>query len=199
MSGAAIRTVTGTALALRGDDVDTDRVVPARFLRAITFEGLGAHAFEDDRAALGGAHPFDRPGSGEAAVLLVNRNFGCGSSREHAPQALLRRGLAAIVGEGFSEIFFGNSVAIGLPCVTVSHDDALALQALAEREPATPFTVDLEAKRVSAGGLVVALSIPEGAREAFVTGLWDGLAPLLADFDSVRAAAARLPSPALGG
>ncbi len=195
MTAAAIPRVTGTALPLRGDDVDTDRIIPARFLKAITFDGLGAHAFEDDRKALGGGHPFDRPEFAGASVLVVNRNFGCGSSREHAPQALVRRGIRAVVGEGFSEIFFGNAVMLGLPCVAVSREDAVALQALAERAPATPFTVDLVAGRVEAGGLAASCSLPAGAREALVTGRWDGLSLLLDRFDEVRAAEARLPRP----
>ena len=185
--------IRGTALPLRGDDVDTDRIIPARYLKAVTFEGLGEHAFEDDRIALAGAHPFDSPRFAGATVLVVNRNFGCGSSREHAPQALYRRGLRVVVGEGFSEIFFGNSVALGLPCVTVSPGDAAALQDLAEREPATAFVVDLEALAVSAGGFRVPCSLPDGARQAFLTGGWDGLNLLLDRFEDVRAVAARLP------
>jgi 3-isopropylmalate/(R)-2-methylmalate dehydratase small subunit len=192
---SAILRVRGTGLPLRGDDVDTDRIIPARYLKAVTFEGLGEHAFEDDRRSLGGTHPFDRPEFASAAVLLVNRNFGCGSSREHAPQALYRRGVRAVVGEGFSEIFFGNSVALGLPCVTVSRADAVALQDLASREPATPFEVDLEALAVSAGPLRVPCSLPDGARQAFLTGRWDGLNLLLERFEEVRALAARLPRP----
>ncbi|MBK9968654.1 MAG: 3-isopropylmalate dehydratase small subunit [Holophagales bacterium] len=185
--------IRGTALPLRGDDVDTDRIIPARYLKAVTFEGLGEHAFEDDRKALAGAHPFDDSRFAGANVLVVNRNFGCGSSREHAPQALYRRGLRAVVGEGFSEIFFGNSVALGLPCVTVSRDDATALQAIAEREPGTPFDVDLEARRITAGAFEAALNLPAAARDAFLTGRWDGLNLLLERFEEVRALAARLP------
>ena len=185
--------VHGTALPLRGDDVDTDRIIPARYLKAVTFEGLGAHAFEDDRKALSGAHPFDDPRFSLATVLLVNRNFGCGSSREHAPQALYRRGLRAVVGEGFSGIFFGNSVALGLPCVNVSRADASTLQDLAEREPETEFEIDLETRRVTAGAFEVAITIPAAAREAFLTGGWDGLNLLLERFEEVRAVATRLP------
>ncbi|KAA0252944.1 3-isopropylmalate dehydratase small subunit [Acidobacteria bacterium ACD] len=195
---SAIRVVTGRALPLRGDDVDTDRILPARFLKAVTFEGLGEHAFEDDRRALAGTHPFDRPEHAGASILLVNRNFGCGSSREHAPQALVRRGIRAVVGEGFSEIFFGNAVALGLPCVALPRVDVLRLQDLAEREPGTVFTVDLVARTVSAGETDVAFSMPEAAREAFVTGLWDSLSVLLDRFGEVRAVEARLPRPPAG-
>jgi len=184
--------IRGTGLPLRGDDVDTDRIIPARYLKAVTFEGLGEHAFEDDRIALAGAHPFDSPRFAGATILLVNRNFGCGSSREHAPQALYRRSLRAVVGEGFSEIFFGNSVALGLPCVTVSRDDAAALQELVEREPATELVVDLEAQRLTAGAFEAAVTMPAAARDAFITGRWDGLNLLLDRFEDVRAVAQRL-------
>jgi len=191
---SAIRLVRGTALPLRGDDVDTDRIIPARFLKAVTFEGLGEHAFEDDRRALGGAHPFDDPRWAGAALLVVNRNFGCGSSREHAPQALWRRGIRGILGEGFSEIFFGNSVALGLPCVTLGRDDVRALQDLVEEDPKTVLELDLEARAVTAAGRTFPLSIPDGAREAFLSGRWDPLGLLLERFDEVRAVAARLPA-----
>jgi 3-isopropylmalate/(R)-2-methylmalate dehydratase small subunit len=190
---STILRVRGTAIPLRGDDVDTDRIIPARYLKAITFEGLGEHAFEDDRRALAGAHPFDDPRFG-GGLLIVNRNFGCGSSREHAPQALYRRGIRAILGESFSEIFFGNSVALGIPCVTLAREDVRALQALVEAEPATVLEIDLEQRAVRAAGRVFSLSFPEGAREAFLTGRWDSLGLLLEDFDEVRGVAARLPA-----
>ncbi|MGE5717545.1 MAG: 3-isopropylmalate dehydratase small subunit, partial [Acidobacteriota bacterium] len=138
MTLPAIRRVSGRGIPLSGDDVDTDRVIPARFLVSVTFEGLGAHAFEDDRKAAkakGSAHPFDDPRFSGARILLVNRNFGCGSSREHAPQAIARAGVKAIVGESFSEIFFGNAVAIGLPCVTLPRETVKELQSLVENAP----------------------------------------------------------------
>ncbi len=193
---SAIRTVRGFAIPLRGDDVDTDRIIPARYLKAVTFEGPGDHAFEDDRRALAGAHPFDDPRYRGASLLLVNRNFGCGSSREHAPQALYRSGIRALVGESFSEIFFGNSVALGLPCVTLAREGVRALQDLVEAQPRTVLEIDLEQRTVSAGGRAFPFSVPEGAREAFLSGRWDSLGLLLEDFDAVRAVAARLPVPA---
>ena len=186
-----ITRAAGRALPLRGHDIDTDRIIPARYLRAVSFEGLERHVFADDRA--GGGHPFDDPRYAGAAVLLVNRNFGCGSSREHAPQALQRWGLQVIAGEGYSEIFFGNSLQLGLPCVTVSPDDIERLMRAVEYDPATIVTVDLESMTIEAGPLRVAATMPPAARDALISGLWDGTGLLLQDFDEVRAVASRLP------
>jgi len=196
MTLSAIRRVSGTALPLRGDDVDTDRIIPARFLVSITFEGLGAHAFEDDRRSLsakGETHPFDDARFRGAGILLVNRNFGCGSSREHAPQALQRGGIKAVVGESFSEIFFGNSVAIGLPCVTLPRETVQELQTLVEGAPKSALSVDLESETLVAEGKAYPVSIPSNAREAFLSGHWDGTSMLLDRFGEVEALARRLP------
>jgi 3-isopropylmalate/(R)-2-methylmalate dehydratase small subunit len=196
MTLSAIRRVSGTALPLRGDDVDTDRIIPARFLVSITFEGLGAHAFEDDRLSLsakGETHPFDDARFRGAGILLVNRNFGCGSSREHAPQALFRGGIKAVVGESFSEIFFGNSVAIGLPCVTLPRETMQALQTLVEGKPAVALSLDLESQTLVAEEKTFPVSIPSNAREAFLSGHWDGTSMLLDRFGEVEALARRLP------
>jgi 3-isopropylmalate/(R)-2-methylmalate dehydratase small subunit len=192
MSGASrIQAVSGRALPLRGHDIDTDRIIPARYLRAISFEGLEKHVFADDRSDP--AHPFNAPQFQGAQVLLVNRNFGCGSSREHAPQALQRWGIEAIVGEVYSEIFFGNSVTIGLPCLTVSHEDVEQLMKRVESDPATTVKVDVEGLQVSAGDLRVEATMPRSAHEALSTGMWDGTGLLLADFDQVRTLASSLP------
>jgi 3-isopropylmalate/(R)-2-methylmalate dehydratase small subunit len=193
MSAAAsrIERVTGRALPLRGHDIDTDRIIPARYLVAVSFEGLEAHVFADDRSDP--AHPFNGPQYQGARVLLVNRNFGCGSSREHAPQALQRWGINAVVGEGYSEIFFGNSVSLGLPCLTIAHEDVERLMSLVERDPAVEVTVDVAGLAVSAGAIRVSATMPRAAHEALTTGLWDGTGMLLADFDDVRAVANRLP------
>jgi len=196
MTLPAIRRVSGTALPLPGDDIDTDRIIPARFLVSVTFEGLGAHAFEDDRKAAGmkgKLHPFDDPRYSDARILLVNRNFGCGSSREHAPQALARRGIKAVAGESFSEIFFGNAVAIGLPCLTLPREAVARLQALAEGAPKSVLSVDLEAGTLVAEGTTFPVSIPGNAREAFLSGNWDGTSMLLERFAEVEAVAGRLP------
>ena len=191
MSVSRIERVTGRALPLRGHDIDTDRIIPARYLRAVSFEGLEQHVFADDRSDP--AHAFNQPQYQGARVLLVNRNFGCGSSREHAPQAIQRWGIAAIVGEGYSEIFFGNSVSLGLPCLTVSPEHIERLQAAVEASPALEVTADVANLTVTAGDIRVNATRPASAHEALVTGLWDGTGMLLAEFDEVRALAARLP------
>jgi len=188
--------VKGTALALRGDDVDTDRIMPARFLRALTFEGLGEHVFEDDRQACalrGELHPFDAPRAASATILLVNHNFGCGSSREHAPQGLLRRGIRAIVGESFAEIFFGNAASLGIPCLVAERDAIDSLMNVVERGPGEPIQIDLEQMTAQGGSARVFVTLPAAVRAAFLDGTWDAMGLLLDDFGAVRAAAARLP------
>jgi 3-isopropylmalate/(R)-2-methylmalate dehydratase small subunit len=192
MSGPArIERVSGRGLPMRGNDIDTDRIIPARYLKAVSFEGLERHVFADDRTDP--SHPFNQPQYHGASILLVNSNFGCGSSREHAPQAIQRWGIRAIVGEGYSEIFFGNSVSLGLPCLTVSHDDVERLMAAVEADPSTEITADVDALRVTAGGVTATATMPAPAHEALVAGLWDGTGLLLTDFEQVRALAARLP------
>jgi 3-isopropylmalate/(R)-2-methylmalate dehydratase small subunit len=190
--------ITARAIALRGNDIDTDRIIPARFLKTVVFDGLGVHAFEDDRAQLraaGKTHPFDDARYQEARILLVNRNFGCGSSREHAPQALIRwsRGLQAVVGESFAEIFQGNCVATGMPCAVVSATAAEALLAAVEKDATLEIRVDLHTKTISAGPNQYVFSMPEGARTQFLEGRWDSTAELLAAKDQIRATASRIP------
>jgi 3-isopropylmalate/(R)-2-methylmalate dehydratase small subunit len=191
MSTSRITTVSGRGLPLRGHDIDTDRIIPARFLRAVSFEGLERHVFEDDR--VGGGHAFDAPAYQGASVLVVNRNFGCGSSREHAPQAIQRWGIRAIVGESYSEIFFGNAVQLGLPCLAAPPDDVERLLTLVEQAPETLVTVDLAGQRVSAGDVQLTATMPDAAREALVSGLWDGTGMLLDNFTAVTAVVERLP------
>jgi len=192
-----IREIRGTALPVRGDDIDTDRIIPARFLKSVSFEGLEDHLFEDDRQQLAAAgadqHATANPAYGSATIMLVNANFGCGSSREHAPQAIRRRGIRAVVGQSFSEIFFGNSVALGMPCPTASPESMRALMAIAEQDPAAVLVVDLAAMRVTAAGRPFEIAMPASAREAFLDGGWDATGLLVDDFDAVRRVAARLP------
>ncbi len=184
--------VEGTALPLRGNNIDTDRIIPARFLKAITFDGLGEHAFEDDRRSMPD-HPFANPAYAGASILIVNENFGSGSSREHAPQALKRRGIGACVGQSFSEIFLGNSTTIGLACATASAADIELLMAAAERDPAAVMTLSVEARSIRASGRTLPLDIPPAVRESLLTGQWDATGLLLDDFATVRRLGASLP------
>ena len=138
----AITSVSGRAFALRGDDIDTDRIIPARFLKCVSFEALGAQAFADDRKELDGAHPFDQPAHAGASILVVNGNFGCGSSREHAPQALMRWGIRAVVGVSFAEIFYGNCLALGIPCATAAPEQIKAIQAQVDGDLGRSWSLD---------------------------------------------------------
>ena len=189
---SSITSLTGRGLPLRGDDLDTDRIMPARFLRAVTFEGLERHLFEDDRRA-DPSHPFNDARYTGARVLVANRNFGCGSSREHAPQGLARFGITAIVGESFSEIFLGNAAVLGIPCFSADHASIDALQSLVERAPETLIEARVDTGAVTAGSVRVAARIPPALRDAFVSGQWNPTAMLLDRFDEVRAVASALP------
>lgn len=185
-----ITSVTGRGIPLRGNDIDTDRIIPARFLRCVTFEGLGAHVFADDRAQ--GDHPFDQPQYQGARILVVNANFGCGSSREHAPQALRRWGIAAIIGESFAEIFAGNCLALGLPVVTAT---AAVVTELQDRITATPdqeFTLDIAALVVRTSDQSWSVQMPKSAQQSLLQGTWDACAQLLANREAILATAARL-------
>jgi 3-isopropylmalate/(R)-2-methylmalate dehydratase small subunit len=188
----AIGRIEGRGLPMRGHDIDTDRIMPARFLVAVSFEGLERHVFEDDRKA-DPAHPFNDPRYNGASLLVVNANFGCGSSREHAPQGLARAGYRALVGESFSEIFQGNAAMLGMPCFVASHGDIDRLQTLVEQSPDVTIAADVESGAITAGTLRLTAVLPAALRDGFVSGQWNPTAMLLDRFDEVRNVAARLP------
>jgi 3-isopropylmalate/(R)-2-methylmalate dehydratase small subunit len=188
-----VKAVSGRGIPLVGNDIDTDRIIPARYLKAITFDGLGEGVFIDDRTALKGEHPFDQPQYQGAKILIVNRNFGCGSSREHAPQAIAKWGIQALIGESFAEIFFGNCVAMGIPCLTADAATVKQLQELVATNPQAIVTVNLETLQVQIGDYTAPVAIGEGTRSTFIAGTWDACGQLVAQADQVRATAAKLP------
>jgi 3-isopropylmalate/(R)-2-methylmalate dehydratase small subunit len=188
-----IQIIAGRGMPLVGNDIDTDRIIPARFLRCVTFDGLGAQVFADDRAALQGQHPFDLPQYQGANILVVNGNFGCGSSREHAPQAIAKSGIQAIVGESFAEIFFGNCVAIGLPCLTATPEIVGQLQSRLTTHPRQLMHANLATLQVSCGDFSAPVTISEGIRQMMLAGTWDACGQLLANSQQIRATAAKLP------
>ena len=188
----AIDRVEGRACVLRGDDIDTDRIIPARFLRAVTFDGLGEHAFEDDRIQAKGDHPLDDERFVGASILIVGANFGCGSSREHAPQALMRSGFRAFIGKSFAEIFAGNCTALGLPYVTLDSDDLAALMDSVVLDPEQRLVVDLEARTVTSRVGTVAAKLPDGVRRQLLEGSWNATRALLDAGDAIEATAARI-------
>ena len=191
--GEKITSVAGRGIPLHGNDIDTDRIMPARFLKVVSFEGLEQHLFEDDRKTNREQHPFSDIRYNEATVLIVNANFGCGSSREHAPQGLVRYGIRAIIGESFSEIFLGNSAVLGLPCFTADRKSIEALQSLLEATPDVVIDAEVATGRITAGALSVGASLPAALRDSFLSGQWDPTAMLLERFDEVRQVANRLP------
>jgi len=190
---AKVTRVDGRGCVLRGADIDTDRIIPARYLRCVTFDGLGDHAFEDDRKQAKGNHALDDDRFAGARILVVGRNFGCGSSREHAPQALMRWGFGAFVGESFAEIFFGNCVALGLPAVTLPRAELERLMDAVELDPAQELVLDLAADTLTSRLGVQKIAMPDGARRQLLEGNWDATAVLLEAQVAVAATAARLP------
>ncbi len=169
----SIQQIEGRALAVQGEDIDTDRIIPARFLKCVSFDALGNQVFADDRLELKGAHPFDQTDFQGASILVVNGNFGCGSSREHAPQALMRWGIRAVVGVSFAEIFYGNCLALGIPCVTASPEDVRQLQQRVIAEPQRRWTLDLQALSFSSEQSTQPVTLAEGPRQMLTTGRWD--------------------------
>ncbi len=198
MALARITTITGRAVHVPGADIDTDRIIPARFMKCVTFEGLGEHAFHDVRfdpeTGEKTRHPLNDPRFAGASILLAGVNFGCGSSREHAPQSLAKFGFRAIIAESFAEIFFGNATTLGMPCVTLDAGEIAQLCAAVAAEPALELTIDLVARQVrSPAGHEFRLGIPASARDALVAGRWDTIQELLDHEPQILATAARLP------
>jgi 3-isopropylmalate/(R)-2-methylmalate dehydratase small subunit len=192
MSLAKITRITARAVAVPGDDIDTDRIIPARYLRCVTFDGLGEHAFRDERFGPDESpknHPLNAPSAKGAGILVAGFNFGCGSSREHAPQSLWRFGFHAIIAGSFAEIFFGNSTGIGVPCVCLSKDDLATLNSWVQANPQGEVTVDLESLTVSAGGKSYPATMHESARSVLMGGKWDSVAELLEGASAVDALA----------
>jgi len=191
-----ITRVSGTAVPIRGNDIDTDRIIPARYLKEVTFARMGEYPFFDERYDAAGKkkdHPFNDPEYKGASLLFVNKNFGCGSSREHAPQALYRFGIKAIVGESFAAIFAGNCTMMGLPTVTVGEKAIQQLMRSVEENPRTEYSVDLESKTLTYGNQKIAIDLPETYRTALTAGSWDSTALLRANLEQVKKTAAKLP------
>ena len=196
MALAQISQLAGTGIYVPGDDVDTDRIIPARFMKCVTFDGLGEYAFYDERFHEDGkpkTHPIDDPKYAGATILLAGRNFGCGSSREHAPQALYRHGFRAVLAESFAEIFFGNAITLGMPCLVMDGRDIRALAALIDEAPQTEINIDIANSEVGMADVSFPAVLPDHAREALVNGRWDAIADLLEGLDAVKSTAGKLP------
>jgi 3-isopropylmalate/(R)-2-methylmalate dehydratase small subunit len=197
MSLAKITSVTGRAVNVPGNDIDTDRIIPARFMKCVTFDGLGEFLFHDVRkdpkTGQVTNHPLNDARFSGATILLSGANFGCGSSREHAPQAIQKYGFKAVIAENFAEIFFGNSTTLGMPCVNASREDIAKIAAAVEKNPATEVTIDLAKLEVRFAGQSVKITLRESARDALVNGRWDAIGELIDGIPSVKVTAAKLP------
>lgn len=196
MSLAKITSVTGRAVNVPGNDIDTDRIIPARFMKCVTFDGLGEFLFYDVRKNADGsdkAHPLNDPRFKGATILLSGLNFGCGSSREHAPQAIQKYGFKAIIAEGFAEIFFGNCTTLGIPCAVASRADIAKIAAAIEANPQLEVTIDVAKQEIRFGRDTVKAMVRDSARDALVNGRWDAIGELLDGLPSAKSAAAKLP------
>ena len=187
-----LSTVIGKPLSLIGDDIDTDRIIPARFLKCVSFEDLGQAVFADDRGNLNGSHPFDLEKNQGASILIVNSNFGCGSSREHAPQALLRWGIRAIIGESFAEIFYGNCIAIGIPCFTLSKELINNIQNEINQNSFL-FEINIKESTLKYGSIKLNLEIKDTSKQMFLSGEWDATSTLLANINLIEQKFDELP------
>ena len=188
-----IQLVEGRALVVAGEDIDTDRIIPARFLKCVSFDALGDQVFADDRKELNGEHPFDQAQFQGASILVVNGNFGCGSSREHAPQALMRWGIRAVVGVSFAEIFFGNCLALGIPCMTAAPDQIKAIQALVQADPSRSWSLNLEEMKLSTEEESWEVAVDSGPGEMLRSGRWDATSQLLDNGPKVDALMEHMP------
>ena len=196
MALAKITSFTGRAVNVPGNDIDTDRIIPARFMKCVTFDGLGEFLFNDVRKQLDGtlkAHPLNEARFKGATILLSGANFGCGSSREHAPQAIQKYGFRAVIAEGYAEIFFGNSITLGIPCVTATREDIAKIAAAVEADPQVAVTIDVVNQKVRFGGQTVKGTIRESARDALVNGRWDAIGELIDGLPAAKTTAAKLP------
>ncbi|WP_262177864.1 3-isopropylmalate dehydratase small subunit [Haloarcula laminariae] len=188
--------VEGTGVPIRGNDIDTDQIIPARFMKVVTFDGLGEFAFFDlrfDDEDNPKDHPLNEDRFQDANIMVVNNNFGCGSSREHAPQALMRWGIDAIIGEGFAEIFAGNCLALGIPTLTADHETINALQQWVDDNPSGDIEVDVDAETVRYGGNEISVSVDNAQRQALVEGIWDTTALMKANRNAIEETASKLP------
>lgn len=191
-----IKHVEGRGIVVRGNDIDTDQIIPARFMKVVTFDGLGEYAFYDLRVDESGGrkqHPFNEAKYQGSSILIVNRNFGCGSSREHAPQALMRSGIKAVIGESFAEIFGGNCTAMGVPAVAVSHEDVLKIMNLVENDPSVEISIDLPSQRIRAGKEEFTFEMHPAYRSALIAGSWDSTSVLLSNVKEIEGATHRIP------
>ena len=191
-----IATVTGRGVVVPGDDIDTDRIIPARFMKCVTFDDLGQYMFYDVRFGEDGSekpHPLNDPRFAGASILLSGENFGCGSSREHAPQAMYRYGIRAVIAESFAEIFFGNSTTLGMPCAEATAEQLAEMAATIDADPNTEVTLDVALGTVTVGDKAFEVTIRESAQDALLAGRWDPIAELLEADDAITQTAARLP------
>ncbi len=192
----SIKQIEGRGIVVRGNDIDTDQIIPARFMKVVTFDGLGEYAFYDLRYQESGEkkpHPFNDEKYQGAGIMIVNRNFGCGSSREHAPQALMRSGIRAVIGESFAEIFAGNCTAMGVPTVALAGADTATLMDMVETDPAVQITLDLPGGTVTCGDRSFSFEMHPAYRSALIAGSWDSTSVLLSNVDAIETTAGRLP------
>jgi 3-isopropylmalate/(R)-2-methylmalate dehydratase small subunit len=196
MALAKITNILGKGVYVFGADIDTDRIIPARFMKCVTFEGLGQYTFYDvrfDEQDNSKNHTLDKPEHKGASILISGDNFGCGSSREHAPQALYHWGIRGIIAESYAEIFFGNCTTLGIPCVTVSKEDSVSIGKITEAKPEAQIEIDLENKVVKADGQTFQCNIPDNARNSLINGKWDSLGDLLEGTEEVKQTTKKLP------